>query len=60
MIDDERDRLVLGDAVMTEIRQFERLRKIEPPISCAEIAHRMAWTKRNTRWFLTKMKDYRK
>lgn len=60
MIDDEKDRLVFGDAVIAELRQFERLRAIDPPLTCAEIAHRMVWSRRDTRWLLQKMNDRRK
>ena len=60
MIDDEKDRLVLGDAVIAELRQFERLRAVLPALTCAEIAHRMVWSRRDTRWLLQKMNDRRK
>lgn len=56
---EERDRLLMGDAVVAELKQFEKLCAIDPPISCADIAHRMAWGKRSTRWMLTKMGDKR-
>lgn len=59
MIDNERDRVILGDAVIAELRQFERLRSLDPPLTCEDIAHRMAWPKRDTRWLLKKMNDKR-
>jgi len=46
-------------SIMLELRQFDKLRSLEPKISCAEIAHRMAWSKRDTRWLLKKMGDDR-
>ena len=55
----DRDRLLMGDAVVSEMKQFELLCAIEPKITAAEIAHRMAWGKRATRWLLTKMGDKR-
>lgn len=59
MIDNENDRVLFGDAVIAELRQFEKLRALEPLITCAEIAHRMAWNRRDTRWLLKKMNDNR-
>lgn len=56
---EEADRVLMADAVIAELRQFERLRALDPPITCAEIAQRMIWTKRDTRWLLKKMKDNR-
>lgn len=56
---EDNGRLMMGDAVIAELRQFEKLRKIEPKLTCAEIAHRMVWTRRNTRWLLTKVGDKR-
>ncbi len=56
---EERDRILFGDAVISELRQFHRLVELDPPISSREIAHRMAWSRRNTRWMLTKIGDRR-
>lgn len=60
MIDDEKDRVLFGDAVVAELRQFEKLRAVDPPLTCAEIAHRMVWSRRDTRWLLQKFNDRRK
>lgn len=50
----------MGDVVMTELRQFVKLCALDdPPLTCADIAHRMVWTKRDTRWLLNKFKDGR-
>lgn len=56
---DERDRVLGAPAVIGELRQFEKLRALDPPISCAQIAERMIWSRRDTRWLLTKMGDKR-
>jgi len=61
MIDlSEKDRLLLSAAVISELKQFNKLRQLDPPISAADIAYRMAWTPKDTRWLLRKMKDHRK
>ena len=60
MIDDEKDRVLFGDAVVAELRQFEKLRAVDPPLTCAESAHRMLWSRRDTRWLLQKYHDRRK
>lgn len=56
---EDRDRVLMADAVMQELQQFEKLRALDPPITCAQIAERMIWTKRQTRWLLNKFKDRR-
>lgn len=58
-VKEDRDRVLMADAVIGELKQFERLRALDPPLTCAEIAHRMIWPKRETRWLLKKMKDDR-
>lgn len=61
MIDEtERDRLLYGDAAIMEMKQFEKLRQLEPPLSSREIAHRMAWSQKQTRSMLNKVGDKRK
>lgn len=42
-----------------ELRQFERLMYIEPPLSVEDIAFRMVWTEKDVRWLLKKFKDDR-
>lgn len=42
-----------------ELRQFERLMYIEPPLHSAEIAHRMVWPLKDVRKMLKKFKDDR-
>lgn len=59
MIREEADRTLMGDAVIQELRQFHRLCAIIPPLTCEDIAHRMAWSKRNVRWLLRKLSDNR-
>lgn len=56
---DKDSRYTPASSVILELKQFSKLLELDPPISCAEIAHRMAWTKRETRWLLTKMGDKR-
>jgi hypothetical protein len=56
---DERDRLLMGDAVFAELKQFDKLRQLDPPISAKDLAFRMAWSLKQTRWLLTKMGDKR-
>lgn len=58
-IDHDQDRLLMGDAVVSELKQFDKLVALDPPISAAEIAHRMVWGKRAVRWYLTKIGDKR-
>ena len=58
-VDHYQDRLLMGDAVMSELKQFDRLVALDPPISAVEIAHRMSWGKRSVRWYLNKIGDKR-
>lgn len=57
---DKEGRYTPATSVIQELAQFKRLCAIDPPISCAELAHRMVWTKRDTRWMLNKIGDKRK
>jgi len=57
--EEDQNRLIMGDAVISELKQFDKLCAILPLLTCAEIAHRMAWGKRATRWLLTKNGDKR-
>lgn len=53
---------ILKDAtrwVRLEMRQFERLILVEPPLHSAELAHRMAWPMRKVWQMLKKFKDDR-
>lgn len=59
MIREDADRRLMADAVMDELKQFDKLRALDPPITCAEIAHRMIWSRRDTRWLLKKFRDDR-
>jgi hypothetical protein len=56
---DKEGRYEPSSAVQLDLKQFERLREIDPPLTCAQIAHRMAWTKLQTRKLLRKYKDHR-
>lgn len=56
---DEMDRQLGAPAVIAELKQFNKLRAIEPQLTCAEIAYRMVWTRTETRRMLRKMKDNR-
>jgi hypothetical protein len=56
---EHRDRVLGAEAIIAELKQFDKLRAIDPPITCAQIAFRMVWSKRDTRWLLTKMGDKR-
>jgi hypothetical protein len=56
---EERDRILMADAVMADLKQFDKLRRIDPPISTADIANRMAWKLKDVKWLLKKMKDDR-
>ena len=48
-----------GKQVRADMRQFERLILVEPPLHSAEIAHRMPWPMRKVRAMLKKFKDER-
>lgn len=53
---------ILTDAtrkIRAQVRQFERLSLVEPPLHSAEIAHRMAEPMRVVRGLLKKFKDDR-
>lgn len=52
-------RHLLADAIMEDLRQFDKLRRVEPPLSVTELAHRMAWKVEDVQWLLKKMKDTR-
>jgi hypothetical protein len=53
------DRILLSAAVIADLKQFDKLRRAEPPLSIDDIAHRMAWPKKDVKWLLKKMKDTR-
>lgn len=57
--DHDQDRLLMGDAVVSELKQFDKLVALDPPISSVEIAHRMVWGRRSVRWYLNKIGDKR-
>lgn len=42
-----------------ELRQFERLMYIEPPLTVEEMAHRLVWSEKEVRKMLRKFKDHR-
>lgn len=48
-----------GRLIRLELRQFERLLYVEPPLHSAEIAHRMAAPMKKVRALLKKFKDDR-
>lgn len=48
-----------GRKIRADMRQFERLIYIEPPLHSAEIAHRMAMPIKEVRKLLRKFKDDR-
>lgn len=48
-----------GKKIRADMRQFERLILVEPPLHSAEIAHRMVWPVRKVRDMLRKFKDDR-
>lgn len=53
---------LLGDAgrkIRADMRQFERLIYVEPPLHSAEIAHRMAMPIKEVQKLLRKFKDDR-
>lgn len=52
-------RHLLADAIMEDLRQFDKLRRVEPPLSIDDLTHRMAWKKKDVKWLLRKMKDDR-
>lgn len=57
------EREILSQAsrrINSELRQFERLMYIEPPLDSDEIANRMVWPVKEVRWLLKKFKDDRK
>lgn len=57
------ERQALEDAprrINLELRQFERLMYIEPPLEVGEIAFRMVWPEKDVGWLLKKFKDDRK
>lgn len=56
---EEADRHLLGDAIISELKQFENLRQLEPPLSPSEIAHRMVWKEKDVKWLLKKLGDTR-
>lgn len=56
---EDNDRILMADAVMADLRQFDKLREIVPPLSPEEIAHRMIWPAKNVKWLLKKMGDTR-
>lgn len=45
--------------IRAEMRQFEKLLYVEPPLHSAEIAHRMVWSVAEVRKMLRKFKDDR-
>ena len=56
---EDADRVLMGDAVISELRQFERLLKLEPALTPDQIAERMVWKVRDVKWLLKKMGDVR-
>lgn len=48
-----------GRTIRADLRQFERLLYIEPPLSAAEISHRAVMPMKEVRRLLTKFKDDR-
>lgn len=57
------EREIIGQAlrrINAELRQFERLMYIEPPLDSDEIAFRMTWPTKDVKWLLRKFKDDRK
>lgn len=57
---DKEGRYTDSSFISLELRQFSKLLKVSPPLSCEEIAQRMAWSKRETRKLLTRFGDKRK
>lgn len=45
--------------IRADMRQFEKLLYVEPPLHSAEIAHRMPWSMKKVRQMLHKFKDDR-
>jgi hypothetical protein len=52
------DRILLSAAVIADLKQFDKLRKL-PGLTVDDLAHRMAWPKKDVKWLLKKMKDDR-
>lgn len=48
-----------GRKIRADMRQFERLILVEPPLHSAEIAHRMPWPIKKVKAMLKKFKDER-
>lgn len=56
---DNEGRYVPSAAIMLDLRQFDRLREVNPPLDAAEIAHRMVWPIADVIWLLRKFRDPR-
>lgn len=56
---EEADRLLMADAIIEDLKQFNRLRAVEPPLSVRDIAYRMVWHVKDVRWLLKKIRDRR-
>ena len=48
-----------GRKIRADMRQFERLILVEPPLHSAEIAHRMPWPMKKVKEMLRRFKDDR-
>lgn len=56
---DNQGRYTPAAAVINDLKQFERLRALVPPLTVDEIAHRMVWPVKDVKWLLKKLRDDR-
>lgn len=56
---DNQGRYTTAAAVINDLKQFERLRAIDPPLTADEIAHRIVWPVKDVKWLLKKLRDTR-
>ena len=46
--------------VELDLKQFNKLRALDPPLTSTDLAHRMGWSRQYTRKMLNTYKDKRK
>jgi hypothetical protein len=56
---EDSDRILMADAVIEDLKQFNRLIAVDPPLTIQDIAFRMAWEVKDVRWLLKKIRDGR-
>ncbi len=56
---EESGRVGMADSVIADLKRFNKLCQIEPPLSIPDLAFRMVWTVKEVRWLLKKIRDGR-